>query len=131
MLSSFNLRNDLVDLLPQHLLPGHDLLDLGVQRGDVDDLPGVLLLHIGGDGQVVLLLPNLLIGGQVGEVGDLGAAGEGVHDAVDVLRRQPIVVSHLDALAGGVDKQGFAVRLVLFQYHDAGGDAGAEEQVAG
>ena len=67
----------------------------------------------------------------MGEVGDLGVAGEGVHDAVDVLRRQPIVVGHLDALAGGVDKQGLAVRLVLFQHHDAGGDAGAEEQVAG
>lgn len=131
MLSSFNLRNDLVDLLPQNLLPGHDLLDLGIQRGDVDDLPGILLLHIGGDGQVVLLPPDLLIGGQVGEVGDLGAAGEGVHDALDVLRGQPIVVGHLDTLARGVNEQGLAVRLVLFQHHDAGGDAGAEEQVAG
>ena len=64
-------------------------------------------------------------------MGDLSAAGEGVHDAFDVLRRQPIVIGHLDALAGGVDKQGLAVRLVLFQHHDASGDAGAEEQVAG
>ena len=64
-------------------------------------------------------------------MGDLGAAGEGAHDALDVFLGQSIVVGHFDALARGVDEQGLAVRLVLFQYHDAGGDTGAEEQVAG
>ena len=57
--------------------------------------------------------------------------GKGVHDFGDVFRRQLVVVRHLDALFGGVDEQRFAVGLVLLQHHDAGGDAGAEKQVAG
>lgn len=64
-------------------------------------------------------------------MGDPGPASEGVHNAGNVLWGQLIVVGHLDALAGGVDKQGFVVRLVLFQHHNAGSDAGAKEQVAG
>ena len=67
----------------------------------------------------------------MGEVGIFGAVGKSVYNAVNILRCQLIVVGHLDALAGGVDKQGFVVRLVLFQHHNAGSDAGAKEQVAG
>ena len=126
-----NLPNNFLDLRPEDILALYDLGDLGVEFLDVNDLPGVLGLHIGGDGQVVLLLPDLLISRQVGEVGLLGPAGEGVYDALDVLRRQLIVIGDLDALLGGVDKQGLVVPLVLFQHHDAGGDGGAKKQVAG
>ena len=126
-----NLHNDFINLGSQNFLRGHDLGDLGVERHNVDLLPGVLGLHIGGDREVILLPGNLLVTGQMGEVGLLGAAGESVHNTVDVLGCQLIVVGHLDTLFGGVDEQGLAVRLVLFQHHDAGGDAGAEKQVAG
>ena len=96
-----------------------------------DFLPGVLRLHIGGDRKVVLLPGDFLQAGQVGEMGFLPPGGKGVHDAGDVVRREFVVVRHLDALFGGVDEQGLAVGLVLLQHHDAGGDAGAEKQVAG
>lgn len=64
-------------------------------------------------------------------MGFLPPGGKGVYDAGDVARRQFIVVRHLDALFGGVDEEGLAVGLVLLQHHDAGGDAGAKEQIAG
>ena len=105
------------------------MFNLRIELHNVNLLPGVLLLHIGGDRDIVLLLPNLLVGGQVGEVGDLGPAGESIHNAGDVFRGQLIVVGHLDALAGGVDKQGFVVRLVLFQHHNAGGNRRAVKKV--
>ena len=38
---------------------------------------------------------------------------KGVHNAGDVVRREFVVVRHLDALFGGVNKQCFAVGLVL------------------
>ena len=64
-------------------------------------------------------------------MGLLSAPGKGVHYAADVFRRQLIVVGHLDALFGGVDEQSRAVRLVFLQHHNAGGDTGAEKQIAG
>ena len=67
----------------------------------------------------------------MGEVGLFCAVCKGVHNAVDVLRGQFIVVGHFDTFFGGVNKQGLVVRFVLFQHHDAGGNAGAEKQVAG
>ena len=51
------------------------------------------------------------------------------HDALDVLRRQPVVVRHLDALAGSVDKQRLVVHFVSLQNHDADGDARPKKQV--
>ena len=64
-------------------------------------------------------------------MGDFFALGKGVHNAADVLRRQLVVVCHLDALAGRVDEQRRAVALVLLHDHDAGGDACSKKQVAG
>ena len=98
---------------------------------DVDLLPGVLRLHIGGDRKVILLRGDVVPAGQLGKMGVLPPRGKKVHDAVDVFRRQLVVVRYLDALAGGIHKQDLVVPLVLFQHHDAGGDAGAEKQVAG
>ena len=117
--------------IPRFFFPGHDLGDLGVELHDVDLLPGVFSLYIGGNGEIVFLPGDLLISGQMGEVDLLGTVDKGVHNAVDVLRRQLIVVGHLDALFGGVNKQSLVVHFVLFQHHDAGGDTGAEKQIAG
>ena len=130
-LSPFNLPNDLINLLPQSLLPGNDLGNLGVQHRDVDLFPGVLSLHMGGNRKIVLLPGDLLQAGQVGEMGFLPPGDKGIHDASDVVRRKFIIVRHLDALFGGVDEEGLAVGLVLLQHHDAGGNAGAEKQIAG
>ena len=80
-----NLHNDFINLGSQNFLRGPDLGALGVERHNVDLLPGVLGLHIGGDREVILLPGNLLVTGQMGEVGLLGAAGESVYNTVDVL----------------------------------------------
>ena len=128
---SLNLPHDFPDFLPQLLLPGHDLVVLGVEGGDVDDLPGVLLGHIGGHGQVVVLLPDLPVGHQAGEVVPVLPGVIQLQDVGDVVLGELVAVGDLDALLGGVDKQGCVVRLGLLQHHDAGGDGGAEEQVVG
>jgi hypothetical protein len=58
------------------------------------------------------------------------AGGEGVDDAVDVLRAQPVLVAVLDEALAGVDHEdALAARRLLVQHHDAGRDAGAVEQV--
>ena len=63
--------------------------------------------------------------------GDFELAGEGVHDLVDVLGAQAVLVAVLDEALGGVDHEdALAGRGVfLVQHDDAGGDAGAVEQV--
>ena len=60
-------RDDFCNLVPQNLLPGHDFLNLGVELPDVDLLPSVLRLHIGGHGQVVAVLCDLAVLRQMGE----------------------------------------------------------------
>ena len=97
--------------------------------GDVDDLPGILLFHIGGHGQVIVLLPDVPVGHQLGKILPVGPLGIGVQNGLDVLLGEFVAVGDLDALPAGVDEQGGVVRLGLFQHHDAGGDGGAEEQV--
>ena len=124
-----NLRNNLRDFISQNLLPCHDLLDLGVELPNVDFLPGILRLHIGTDGQIVVVSGDLPVLRQVGKVPDPLTAGKNGHDALDILRRQPVVVRHLDALAGGINKQRFVVRLALFQHHDTGSNACPKKQI--
>ena len=65
------------------------------------------------------------------EIWLFSAIRKNIHNVSDVFWLQPIVGSPFDALFGGVDEQGLVICLVLFQHHDAGGDAGAEKQVAG
>ncbi len=62
---------------------------------------------------------------------DFGLSGEGVHDLVDVLFAKPVLIAVLDEPFGGVDEEdAFAGGGVLFvQHDDAGGDAGAVEEV--
>ena len=55
---------------------------------------------------------------------------KGVHDLIDVLRGEFVVIGHLDALGRSINEQHFIVRFTLFQHHDAGGNTGTKEQVA-
>lgn len=126
-----NLCHNLLNFLPQHLLPCHDLFDFGVEFDDVDDLPGVLLFYIGGDGQVVVLLGDFVVGHQAGEVGLVLPLGEGVQDGLDVFFGELVAVGDFHALLAGIDEQGGVVLFGLFQHHDTGGDGGAEEEVVG
>ena len=92
-----NLPDNLPDFLSQHIFPLYNLLNLGVEFDNIDLLPLVLLLHIGGDRKVEVVCFDLLKRGKVREMRDLRAFYVGVYDAVDVLGRQLVVIRDLDA----------------------------------
>ena len=62
---------------------------------------------------------------------DFDLAGEGVHDLVDVLGAQAVLVAVLDEALGGVDHEDALAGggVFLVEHDDAGGDAGAVKQV--
>ena len=62
---------------------------------------------------------------------DFELAGEGIHDLVDVLGAQAVLVAVLDEALGGVDHEDALAGggVFLVEHDDAGGDAGAVEQV--
>ena len=62
---------------------------------------------------------------------DFGLAGEGVHDLVDVLRAQAVLVAVLDEALGGVDHEDALAGggVFLVEHEDAGRDARAVEEV--
>ena len=65
--------------------------------------------------------------------GRFGLLREGVHDLVDVLLAQAVLVAVLDEALGGVDHEDALAGggVFLVEHHDAGGDAGAVEEVGG
>lgn len=111
------------------MLPRHDLRDLGVELLNVNDLAGVLLLDVGGDGEVIVLPGNFVVGDEGGKVRLVGAVKIRRQDRLDVVLRELVAVGDLDALLGRVQKQRMVIALGLFQHHDAGGDRRAVEQV--
>lgn len=111
------------------MLPRYDLRDLGIELLNVNDLAGVLLLNVGGDGEVIVLPGNFVVGDEGGEVGLVGAVKIGRQDRLDVVLGELVAVGNLDALLGRVQKQRMVIALGLFQHHDAGGDRRAVEQV--
>ena len=60
---------------------------------------------------------------------DLLPPGKYRHDSLDVLRRQPVVVCHLNTLAGGINKQRFVVHLTPFQHHNTGSNTCPKKQI--
>lgn len=111
------------------MLPCHDLRDLGVELLDINDLAGVLLLDVGGDGEGIVLSGNFVVGDEGGEVRLVGALKIGRQDRLDVVLGKLVAVCDLDALLGRVQKQRMVIPLGLFQHHDAGRDRRAVEQV--
>ena len=111
------------------MLPCHDLRDLGVELLDINDLAGVLLLDVGGDGEVIVLLGNFVVGDEGGEVRLVGAVQIRGQNRLDVILRELVAVGDLDALPGRVQKQRMVISLGLFQHHDAGRNRRAVEQV--
>ena len=96
---------------------------------NINDLAGVLLLDVGGDGEVIILLGNFVVGDEGGEVRLVGAVKIGRQDRLDVGLGELVAVCDLDALLGRVQKQRMVIALGLFQHHDAGRDRRAVEQV--
>lgn len=109
-----NLRNNLINLVPQNLFPRHNALDFCVQLGNVDDLAGILLLHIGGYRQVIILRGNLVIGHKAAEIVLILAVNERGHDFCNVVLSQLVVVRNLNKFFRGINKQRLVLRLALF-----------------
>ena len=109
------------------MLPRYDLRDLGVELLDINDLAGVLLLDVGGDGEVIVLPGNFVVGDEGGKVGLVRAFQIRRQDRLDVFFGELVAVGDLDALFGRVQKQRMVISLGLFQHHDAGGDRRAVE----
>ncbi len=110
-------------------MASHDSCDLRVELLDVDDLAGVLLLHIRGDRNVVVVGADLIVRHQLGDVFVVVARNKPVQDELLVLRHQLVLVADAPELLGAVDEQDRVVRFRLLQDNDAGGDGGAEEEV--
>ena len=100
-----NLCHDLINFLPQLLLPRYDLRDLGVELLNINDLAGVLLLDVGGDGEVIILPGNFVMGDEGGKVRLARAAQIRRQDRLDVVLGEFVAVGDLDALFGCVQKQ--------------------------
>lgn len=109
---------------------GNDLLDLGIELYNVDFLSGVLGFHIGGNGEIIVIVRNFLIVHQMREVCFLGSLCKGIHDSFDVRQCQLVVVRYLDTLSGSINKQRFVVGLVFFQHHNTGRNGSSKEQIA-
>ncbi len=84
---------------------------------------------------------EIVVVARIGDLGERHHAGvardfelavERVHDAVNVLLAQAVLVAVLDEALRGVDHEdaGAGDGVLLVQHEDAGGDAGAVEQVA-
>lgn len=109
-----NLRNNLINLVTQHLFPRHDALDFCVQLGNVDDLAGVLLLHIGGYRQVIILFRNLVVIHKTAEIVLILAVNERCHNFCNVVLGQFVIVRDLDKFFRGINKQRLVLCLALF-----------------
>ena len=83
--------------------------------------------------EVVLRVGDLVERHHAGVARDVGLLGEGVDDPVDVLLAQAVLVAVLDEALGGVDHEDALAGggVLLVEHHDAGGDAGAVEEVGG
>ena len=83
--------------------------------------------------EIELVLFDFGDGHHAGVAGNVEQPGEHVHDPVDILRAKAVhrAVLH-EALAGGDEEDAFAgVSVFLVDGDDAGGNAGAVEQVGG
>ena len=83
--------------------------------------------------EVVLRVGDLGERHHAGIARHIGLPGEGVDDLVEVLLAQPVLRAVFAEALGGVDHEHALAGggVLLVEHHDAGGDAGAVEQVGG
>ena len=63
----------------------------GVELHNVDLLPGILRLHIGTDGQIVVVSCDLAVLRQVGKVPDPLTAGKNGHEIEEIVAREQVL----------------------------------------
>ena len=87
-------------------------------------------IHITRDIQVVVVLLDLAPLGGAAELGDALPFPVGADDALDVLGAELVLIAHLFKALTGVDEDDVVgILSLLFQHQNAGGDAGAVEDV--
>ena len=124
-------RDDFVYLCSQHILLCHDVSDALVEFVDVDLLRGVLRLYIRRHADVGIVVEDVVVGDETGEVVDVLTVMPGVVDMPDVVISELILVALMDKLLRGVDEEDVGIGLALLQHDDAGGNGDTEEQVVG
>ena len=88
-------------------------------------------IHISGNIEVVIVLPNLINAHQTAELIDITIPRHRIHDAFDIARTQLVVLAFLGEVFGSVHDEHMIVVAMFAQHHHDGGDAGAEEDVRG
>ena len=122
--------------LPCNLrLQGGDVrVVLGQQAVHLCQVDGGFLLkgiHVSGDVQIVVIVGDLLGGGQVGVLVHIVTGPAGGDDLVDAGVGQEVLVLAFLKFLAGVDEQDVPVLASPLQHQDGGGDAGAVEQIGG
>lgn len=127
----------------KHLPVRGQAVDVGVGDAALQMRLDVLHVFRGGRVDVARQIEVEAVGLDLGQrrqariPGDFQLAGEGVDDLVDVLRPQAVLVAVVDEATASIDHKNAAVaksapsRAFLVQHQNAGGDAGAVEQVGG
>ena len=119
-------RYDGIDVRPQSVDLGDGGCEFRIQLGDVNDFAVVLRFDVGADGEVVVLLGDRGVIHRDGKVGDVLLGVEELHDALDVIIGERVVVGLLFEKAAGIDELGAGVGFVLREHEDVHRDGGAE-----
>ena len=100
---------------------------------DVLDVLGLLGIDVAGQVEVEVVLLDLVMRDVAGVAGVFLGVGEDVDDLVEIALTEAVLVAVLDEALGGVDHEdAFAGGgVLLVEDEDAGGDAGAVEEVGG
>lgn len=131
MAECLDVGNQVVNLMTEFVLAGNNLLDLGIENININDLACVLLLNVAVDGEVVTIVGDVGIADECGTVRRVGAGDVPLHDMPDILRHEFVLVALVLELLGGINEQRLVVALVLLEDDDAGGNADAEEEIGG
>ena len=104
----------------------------GVNGFDIDYFAGVFLLHVAGDGEVAVVLQDVVDADQPGEVLHFLTLLEHVENAVLVFVGQAVLVAVLLELLRGIDEEHTVVGArTLAQHNDADGYAHTKEEIRG
>ena len=86
-------------------------------------------IHISGNIEVVIVLPNLINAHQTAELIDITILRHHIHDAFDIARTQLVVLTVLSEILGGIHNKHMVIVAVLAQHHHDSGNARAKEDV--
>ena len=86
-------------------------------------------IHVAGNIEVVVVLPNLINAHQTAELIDITIPCHRIHDAFDIARTQLVVLAVLSEIFGGIHNKHMVIVAVLAQHHHDSRNARAKENV--